>query len=59
MHHKKAVLFASGIVFLGLGVAVVYLGFASNRHIDLCYDPTSGRYIQDIYKRQEVCSQWR
>ncbi|WP_108882385.1 hypothetical protein [Anderseniella sp. Alg231-50] len=62
MPRKKAVLFASGAVFLvlfGLAAAFVYLAFAINKHIDLCDDPTSGRYIQDKDKRQEACSQWR
>lgn len=61
MRHKKAVWFATGVVLLGLGAAVVflvYVGLEMNRHIDLCDDPTSGRYIQDPDKRQEVCSQW-
>lgn len=60
MPRKKAVLFASGAVILvlfGLGAAFVYLSFAINKHIDLCNDPTSGRYIQDADKRREVCSQ--
>ncbi len=59
MPWKKAVLFTAGVMFLGLGAAVVYSGLASNRYIDLCDDPTSGRYIQDADKRQEYCSQWR
>jgi hypothetical protein len=59
MRHMKATLIAGGVVLLGLGVALVYLFFEINRQVDLCDDPTSGRYIQDTDMRQEVCSQWR
>jgi hypothetical protein len=59
MRHMKAILIAVGVVLLGLGVAFVYLFFEINRQVDLCDDSTSGRYIQDADKRQEVCSEWR
>ena len=46
-------------IFAGIGAAclggLLVLSMFGNRHIDRCFDKTSGSYIQDETQRAEVC----
>ena len=47
-------------IFAGIGAAclcgLLVLSYFGNRHIDRCFDKTSGSYIQDEAQRADVCS---
>lgn len=46
----------AGLIFAGFVVAL-YIAKAVNEGIDLCDDPTSGRYITDPLQRADLCKQ--